>query len=94
MAGMRFSLAALLWLTACCAFLWCLILLPPYFLERYRLVDVNTAKVYKLWLLEVAGRVALVAATFCIGLRVIRNRYCRQTQQPPETSSPSKPESA
>jgi hypothetical protein len=74
---MRFSLAALLWLTTCCSLLSGWSFMPPYFLRHYRIVNLNTAKVFTFWPVEAAGRVALVAALFFVGLRLIRNRYDR-----------------
>jgi hypothetical protein len=78
MGGMRFSLAALLWLTICCFPLFHLYILPPYFLRDYRFVNLRTAEVFSVWPVEAAGRIALMAAVYYLGLRVIRNRFYRQ----------------
>jgi hypothetical protein len=87
MAHMRFSVATLLWLSICLYALGHLWFLPPYFLTDYRFVNLNTGKVYTLWPVEASGRVALIAATFFLGLPVIRNRFYKQPREPSETAS-------
>jgi hypothetical protein len=77
MAGMKFRLATLFWLIACCGLLWVSLITAPYFFERYRLVNLVTAEEHSLRPVELVGRFALCAATFLLGLWFMQNRRRR-----------------
>jgi hypothetical protein len=79
MAGMRYSLVALFWLTTCFCLLASSFSLPTYFTANYRLVNIATGKVFEPWVLEAMVRLALTAIPFFVGLRLIRNRFYRQS---------------
>jgi membrane protein implicated in regulation of membrane protease activity len=75
---MRFNLAALFLLITCCCLLAGSLYLPPIFLTNWRLVNITTGKIYTAWPLEAAWRVAIIAFTFFVVLRLMRSRYFRQ----------------
>ena len=68
---MRFSLAGLFWLVACCGLLAGLLSMPSQLVFHHVLTDAGETTVindYSLRPFEVAGYVALSTATFFVGL--------------------------